>query len=128
MMSAHKVPAALGGQVVDRHTVLAPGPGHSKNDRHLHAITIEYDRLGRNGNTGRLARDAKFDRAIDSRRESTIRVRDVYFGQQCARASLQRVSNPCDLATELAIGNFRHTHDRVDARCRRSSATGVPGG
>ena len=35
MMSANKVAAALGGQVVGRHTVLAPGPGHSKDDRSL---------------------------------------------------------------------------------------------
>jgi hypothetical protein len=40
MMSAHKLAAVLGGQVVGRDTVLAPGPGHSKKDRSL-AIKID---------------------------------------------------------------------------------------
>ena len=35
MMSVRKVAAALGGQVAGPNTVLAPGPGHSKDDRSL---------------------------------------------------------------------------------------------
>ena len=35
MLNAHKVAAALGGQVAGPNTVLAPGPGHSKDDRSL---------------------------------------------------------------------------------------------
>jgi putative DNA primase/helicase len=40
MMNAHKIAAALGGQVVGPNTVLAPGPQHSKNDRSL-ALRID---------------------------------------------------------------------------------------
>ena len=35
MMSAQKLATALGGQVAGPNTVLAPGPGHSKDDRSL---------------------------------------------------------------------------------------------
>ncbi len=57
----------------------------------------------------------ELDRAVDPGRQSAVGIGDVDLGQQCARPWLQRIGNPADHAVELAIGEFGHAHDGVDA-------------
>ena len=64
----------------------------------------------------RLARDLELDRAVDPGAQRAVGIGKIDLGQKRARAGLQRVGDPGHLARELAIGEFGHAHDGVDAR------------
>ena len=58
----------------------------------------------------------ELDRAVDSRRQGAVGIRYVNFGQQRPRAGLERIGDPSDRAGELAIREFGHTDDSLNAR------------
>src|SRR5215471_1838105 len=87
------------------------------DDGHLQAVAVEEQSLRRNGEGRHLARYLELDRAIDSWRQRTVRIGDIDFGQERAGAALQRVGDPGHLASKLAIRQFGHAHDRINARC-----------
>ena len=65
MMTPNNIAAALGGRVVDRDSVLAPGPGHSAKDRSLSVkLTSDGDVIVHSfaGDDWQMCRDYVLDR------------------------------------------------------------------
>src|ERR1700730_4684773 len=85
------------------------------DDRHLHSIAVENDRIGRHQKARRLARDLELDHAVGPGRQGAIRIRYVDFGQQRSRAGLQRIGDAGHRARKVAIRKFRHAHDSLNA-------------
>ena len=79
--------------------------------------------LRRNEEGRRLARNFELDRAVDAGRQRTVGIRNIDLGQERARAALQRVGDPGHLARELAIRDFGHAHDRINARGNPNAAS-----
>jgi hypothetical protein len=63
---------------------------------------------------GRLARDLKFDSAIDPRLQGAIRIGDVDLGQQGPGPRLEGVGDPSDLAMEREVGHRGDANDGLN--------------